>query len=256
MWVTSSVANEYQDELGRRRTERVQRLLASGHLDAAEIGYELDAWHLGVIGMGASAEETVRGLAAGLDRELLSVSGSAEAVWAWFGGQRRLASTDIERLLSAKQAGGVSLAIGEPGRGIDGWRLTHRQAQAAMLIALRSPQRLTRYADVALLAAVLRDKELARSLLEIYLSPLDCEGNCGAVSRETLRAYFAAGCNAAKAAGALAVDRHTVERNLRTIEERLDRSLHICQSELEVALRLEDLGETARLSDDSQSPAR
>ena len=51
-----------------------------------------------------------------------------------------------------RKPAGVSSAIGEPGKGLDGWRLTHRQAQAAMRIALRRPQRLTRYADVALLA--------------------------------------------------------------------------------------------------------
>ncbi len=259
---TASIASEYQHEVERaahspelRRMERVQRLLAGGSVDAAALGYELDAWHLALIAMGAMAEETVRRLAAGLDRQLLSVSRSEETVWAWFGGQRRLAIADLERPLSVKEAAGVSLAIGEPGRGIDGWRLTHRQAQAAILIALHRPQRLTRYADVALLAAVLRDKELATSLVEIHLSPLQDERDGGAVSRETLRAYFAAGCNTATAAAALGVDRHTVQRRLHAIEERLGRLLNTCQPELEVALRLEELGGATRLFGGSQPPA-
>jgi DNA-binding PucR family transcriptional regulator len=150
---------------------------------------------------------------------------------------------------------GVSLAVGAAGRGIDGWRLTHRQAQAAMLVALRRPQMLTRYADVSLLAAVLRDAELARSVVEIHLSPLDGQKD-GAVLRETLHAYFAAGCNAATAAAALRVDRHTVERRLHTIETRLGRALHTCHAELEVALRVQELDDPTRLSDDSQSHAR
>jgi hypothetical protein len=41
------------------------------------------------------------------------------------------------------------------------------------------------------------------------------------------------------------VDRHTVQRRLRKIEERLGRLLHTCLAELEVALRLQELGETA-----------
>jgi DNA-binding PucR family transcriptional regulator len=135
----------------------------------------------------------------------------------------------------------VSLAIGESSKGIDGWRLTHRQAQAAMLVALRRPRRLTWYADVALLAAVLRDQELARSLVEIHLSPLEDRKDGGAVARRTLRAYFAAGCNAATAAAALGVNRHTVERRLHAIEEQLGRLLHTCHAELEVALRVEEL---------------
>ena len=52
------------------------------------------------------------------------------------------------------------------------------------------------------------------------------------------------GCNAATAAAALRVDRHTVERRLNSIETRLGRSLHTCRAELEVALRLEELGDS------------
>ena len=246
---TSSIANEYQQEIERmanspelRRTERVQRLLAGAPVDGRELGYEFDAEHVGVIAMGGRAAETVRALAAGLGRELLVVSRSDETVWAWLGGQRRLAISEIERLLSGRDAAAVSLAVGAPERGLDGWRLTHRQAQAAKLVALRRPQRLTSYADVALLAAVLRDKDLARSLVEIHLSPLGVQRD-GQVSRETLRAYFAAGCNAATAAAALKVDRHTVERRLHTIETRLGHLLPSCRAELEVALRLEELGD-------------
>jgi hypothetical protein len=246
---TASMASQYQEEVERtlrspelRRTERVQRLLAGAPVDLAELGYELDAEHLGVIAMGTRAGETVRALAAGLGCELLSVQRSEETVWAWFGSRRGLAITDIERLLSSTDAAGVSLVIGGPGTGIDGWRLTHRQAQAAMLVALHRPQRLTLYADVTLLAAVLRDRELARSLVEVHLSPLGSQRD-GAVSRETLRAYFAAGCNAATAAAALGVNRHTVERRLHAIETTLGRLLHTCHAELEVALRLEELGD-------------
>ena len=59
--------------------------------------------------------------------------------------------------------------------------------------------------------------------------------------RETLRAYFDAGFNAATAAAALEVDRHTVQRRLRKVEEALGRLLHTCHAELEVALVLEEL---------------
>jgi len=248
---TSSIASEYQDEAQRmahspelRRNERVQRLLAGAPVDAADIDYEFDAEHLGMIAMGARAGEAVRGLAAGLGCELLAVSRSNETVWAWLGAQRRIAFADIQSLLAGKKAAEVSLAIGGPARGIDGWRLTHRQAQAAMLVALRRPQPVTRYADVALLATALRDDTLAKSLEEIYLLPLG-SGKDGAVSRKTLRAYFAAGRNAATAAAALSVDRHTVERRLHAIETRLGRLLHTCHAELEVALRLEELGDDA-----------
>lgn len=259
---TALMAHEYQREVERtanspelRRSERVQRLLAGAPADTAKLGYEFDAEHLGMIAMGAKAAEAVRALAGALGRELLSVPRGDDTVWAWLGGRRALDISELERFISAKAPAGVSLAVGGSASGIDGWRLTHRQAEAAMLVAQRRPQKLTAYADVSLLAAVLRDRELAGSLVEVHLSPLDGHRD-SAVSRATLRAYFAAGCNAATAAAALRVDRHTVERRLNSIETRLGRSLLSCRAELEVALSLEELGEPPGPSDDGQPPTR
>jgi DNA-binding PucR family transcriptional regulator len=78
-------------------------------------------------------------------------------------------------------------------------------------------------------------------LRETYLVPLDEHGDSGLVLRETLRAYFAAGFNAATAAAALEIDRHTVQRRLRKVEETLGQLLPSCHAELEVALSLEKL---------------
>ena len=43
----------------RRRVERVRRLLASESVDLAGLGYELDGWHLGVIGAGVGAGQAI-----------------------------------------------------------------------------------------------------------------------------------------------------------------------------------------------------
>jgi DNA-binding PucR family transcriptional regulator len=145
----------------------------------------------------------------------------------------------------APPPGGVILALGEPARGIEGWRLTHRQAQAALVVALRRGGRermtLTRYADVALLASALKDEALARALIDIYLSPLEDSRNSGPMLRETLRAYLAAERSVSSTAAALGVVRKTVESRLRTAEEKIGRTLHPCPAELEVALLLDEL---------------
>jgi DNA-binding PucR family transcriptional regulator len=49
----------------------------------------------------------------------------------------------------------------------------------------------------------------------------------------------------------LKVDRHTVKRRLHKIEESLGRALHTCQAELELALRLEALGEITEIETSS-----
>ncbi len=256
--ITSAYGDELQQkELSpeRRRTQLVHALLAGQAVDPAELDHNLDEWHLAVIATGAAAPQAVRNIAGALDRRLLSVAHGAESVWTWLSGRRRLAATDIERWLSAEGHPNVLLAVGEPGRGIDGWRLTHRQAQAALLVALRrpKPQRLTRYADVALLASALRDDVLARSLIEIFLSPLDGQRDGGAVSRETLRAYFTSGNNIKVAAAALGVERRTVAYRLQKAEERLGRRLDTHHAELEVALSLEVLYQDSIHTNGTQS---
>lgn len=56
--------------------------------------------------------------------------------------------------------------------------------------------------------------------------------------RETLKAYLATGLNVSSTAAALGVNRRTVTRRLRSVEESLGRPLETCVADLEVALRL------------------
>ena len=248
----AAVASEYMAELelmrrspAQRVAERVKRLLAGdAPFDAEGLDYEFEAWHLGLVITGARAEVSARTLAAGVNREPLVVKRSDSSAWAWLGGRQPLDLDDVQRYLAAGVLGDVTLAVGEPRWGVDGWRLSHHEAKAAQQVMLRRSQPLIRASSVILLAAVLRDEALARSLRETYLAPLDGQGDSGSVLRETLRAYFAAGFNAATAAAALEIDRHTVQRHLRKVEEALGRLLPSCHAELEVALRLEELDDS------------
>lgn len=225
----------------RRRVERVRRLLAGDRCDTGELGYELSGWHLGLIASGQGAAPALSQVAASLRNRLLCVSRGEDLAWGWLEGRSEVPVEDLERALAAC-ARGLRLAVGEPARELEGWRLTHRQAQAALRVGLLQSQPVTRYADVGLIASVLHDDELAGSFVRIYLTPLGARQDGGAVLRQTLSAYFAAERNASSAASALGVTRHTVENRLRTIEEKLGQSLRTRQAELEVALRLEELG--------------
>jgi hypothetical protein len=257
--LTVSIADEYERELEgaerspeQRRAERVQRLLDGVPVDVGGLGYRLDGWHVCVIAVGAGATQAIRGVAATLGRELLLVVHDAE-VWAWLGGQRKPSMSDVERVLSAQEYACVSLAVGEAARGVQGWRLTHREAQAALLVALHRneipqngippAQTLTRYLDVAFEAVALQDEALADSLIERYLLPLDGMGIGGQAARRTLRALFDTEYNVASAAHPLKVHRSSVHRWREEIERRLGYRLHEHQAEIEVALRIEELRE-------------
>jgi len=248
--IVLAVADSYKQELEsrrmtveHRRAEEVRRLLAGEPQDAIELGYDLDGWHLGVVATGPGAPPALRELAAHLDRRLLLARPGGAEVWGWLGGTRRMeAQKPIERARAETRAALV-VAIGEPGRGVSGWRLTHRQAKAALPVALRSETRVVSYCDVALLASVLDDEVLVNSLTETYLLPMAAERDGGATLREALRAYFAADRSVTSAAAALGVSRQTVKARLHSVEERIGRPLDACGMDLEIALRLWELRE-------------
>ena len=222
----------------QRRAERVRRLLAGEQLDTSGLSYEFEGHHLALVAAGPGAESALREIAQGLDCRLLMVSPEEGLAWAWLGARR--AQNPSELGIEAGEGEGPSIAIGEPGEGLSGWRLSHRQAAAALAVARRGGESVVRYRDVALLASVLRDELLVTSLRQIYLEPLEAERDGGELLRETLRAYFAADRNVSSAAAALGVDRSTIARRLREIEARIGCSLPTCGLEFEVALRLPD----------------
>jgi PucR-like helix-turn-helix protein/diguanylate cyclase with GGDEF domain len=227
-----------------QRAERIRRLLSGELLDTSELAYALDIWHLGLLVVGAGADEAVREIAVTIDRRLLFVSDGGETLWAWLGGRRKHDSAELKRVAEAQWPSHMCLALGEPAYGLAGWRLTHQQAKAALPIALCGPERLVRYGEVALLASILQDDLLVTSLRQLYLTPLTEERDGGQTLRETLRAYFTAGRNASSAAAALGVSRRTVANRLRSIERRLDRPLGAALPEVEAALCLQEFDAT------------
>ena len=246
----ASIAAEYRLELERvnrsgerRLLGRVIGLLDGSSTDITEMAYDFDGWHTGLIAQGGGGASLLRRLGLRLGLETLEVARTDETTWMWLGGGRPVAFADVERCVSPGALAGLSVAVGEPARGIAGWRLTHQQARAALPIAIQTPDRLLRYGADPLVASALQDETLRASLAQIYVDPLSADTDGGAAARATLRAYFAARGNVAAAAQGLMVDRHTVERRLRKVEERLDRPIHLCSPQLELALRLDALSD-------------
>ena len=225
----------------QHQARRIERLLAGEIVDTSAIGYEFDGWHLGLIAAGPDAQEALRELARALGLNPLLLKRDEGAVWAWLGARRRPDSSLAKASAEAGWPAEALLAIGEPGEGIAGWRLTHRQAAAALPLARRSPAAVVRYAEVALLASTLQDDLLVTSLRRLYLEPLEAERDGGKALRQTLRAYFAAERNVSSTAMALGVHWQTIKNRLKTVEERVGRPLMSCASALELALALESI---------------
>jgi PucR C-terminal helix-turn-helix domain/GGDEF-like domain len=223
-----------------RRRECVKSLLAGEQVDHSELGYDLDGHHLALMAKGEGAPEAMRLLATKLDRRLLAVCREEESSWAcWLGGRRPLEPRQALRALGEIPLERVIVTVGEPGEGLAGWRLSHRQAKAALPIAERRGKAVLHYADVVLLTSILRDDLVTTSLHQLYLEPLEATADGGRVARETLRAYFAAERNISSTAVVLDVDRRTVTNRIRAIEELFGRPLKDIAAELETALRLD-----------------
>jgi DNA-binding PucR family transcriptional regulator len=236
-------SKERPDSAAARNARRLRRLLAGELLDTSEIAYEFDVSHVGMVGVGSGVLSWIREFAKAQDRRLLVMPGGEDMVCAWLGGRRRL-PLDEALAVAEHLPPEDALAFGEPAEGLVGWRLTHSQAMAALPVARRGLRKTVRYADVALVASMLRDELLCTSLRKMYLAPLSEERDGGAVLWETLSAYFAAGRNISSAAAALGVSRRTVANRLRTIEARLDRPIDAAMPDLEAALRLRTLDVT------------
>lgn len=232
----------------RRQAERIERLLAGEPVDTSSIPYGFEGWHLGVAAVGAGAERLVRGLAASFDCLLLLLRREEGLVWAWLGSRARLDPGQLLRTVESggdRQIGGEPsppIAVGEPATGLSGWRLTHRQALAALPVARGCPEHIARYGAAALFTAALQDELLATSLRALYLEPLEAERDGGETLRKTLRAYLSTEANASSAAAKLGISRQAVARRLRSAESIISRPLSGCLPDLDVALRLAEFG--------------
>jgi PucR C-terminal helix-turn-helix domain/GGDEF-like domain len=244
-----AVSEEYAREAQSRPTTTAEwrrehiRALLSGRQPSGELelDYDLGGNHLALMARGVSALEAVRALAQKLDRRLLADRLVEEPVWAcWLGGRSSLAPEQVLRTLDDSPALPIVLGLGERGEGITGWRLSYRQAKAALSIAERQGRSILRYADVAVLASVLRDDLGSVSLRRLYLEPLESARDGGKVARETLRAYFATQRNVSSTAAVLGVDRRTVTNRLRAVEDLFGRPLQDFATDLETALQLAD----------------
>jgi hypothetical protein len=246
--LVASITEEYNREAGgrcrtseERRAAQVRMLLGGEPIAIDDLDYEFDAWHTALVATGSRARTVIRAIAASLGRRLLAIAADDGAVWAWLGGDRELPAAEAVRSAESSWSGALALAIGEPGHGIEGWRFTHRQARAALPVALRESPGIISYSEAALVASALQDDVLAATLAKTYLAPFESEKDGGKALRRTLQAYLAAGQNVSSAAAALGVSRQTVKNRLGLAERLYGRPLGARAPEIETALRLHEI---------------
>jgi len=237
------------------RAARVRVLLGGQpiDIDATEsaLGYRLRQRHIGLI---AWVTDTPRGsegltrldqLASAAARVLgspgrpLFVPRDETLAWIWLAASGDMVVSG-EALAKAFDNGDSSVRIvaGEPGYGLDGFRLTHQQAVRTQDLALAAKpgSRLTTFANVGAVALICADMSAARSWVWGMLADLALDDEPHARLRETLQVFLSTG-SYTTTAERLVLHKNSVQYRIRKAEDALGGPISDRGADLELALR-------------------
>ena len=174
-------------------------------------------------------------------KALTHVAGSRD-LWCWVATADSPQEAALAMLEPALRGRDVRVAMGFPGRGIEGFRSSHPEAQAAQRLSLVAKHRqpVVAYRDVEMLSLALENDDLLRRMVEREVGPLyadpSAERNLAPV-RETVLTYLTNRMNVEATADQLFVHKNTVRYRLARAEELLGRQLSQRPAQLELALR-------------------
>lgn len=156
---------------------------------------------------------------------------------------------------------GVHAAFGTPVEGVAGFRRSHREAEQAERVerlrreAGRTSRHATAYADVAVVALLTTDLDVAGDFVRRELAGLADRSAAMEALRTTLRQDIDAECSLVDVARRLHVARETVTYRVKRAQEVLGRDLDERRLALHAALALaEELGDAVLVPRDAERP--
>lgn len=250
---------ERQRLLAQRLTDRremVTSIIAGENISAdvaqRTLGIDLDQHHVAFVlwlgesprSLGVHGElERVAGRAA---RELhcpgvLTVPRDDATAWVWVSRSRPFEGDHVGAFSFVHdELGHVRAAVGDPCRGLAGFRRSHLTARDAHRIAISdgSAAAITAYRDVSLVALLSADTERARWFVADELGELAADDPGTAELRLTLLSYLDAGGSLVSTASALRRHRNTIIHRLRRVEQLLGYPITQRRQHLHAALQL------------------
>lgn len=222
---------------------------------SARLGYELRRHHVAAVlavdpSAGADAVlslEREAFAAAGVlgARDVLVIPAGAAVLWAWFGSLQPPAPGQLAALERHLPTDGIRLAVGRPAAGLEGFRVTHQEAQQAARFWDVSPvsSSTVSYRAVEVVSLLAADLDRARRFVQCELGPLSEPTPAAAETRHTLMAFLTCGGSHTHAAEILHMHPNTVYKKVRRAEELLPAPIAERRVELTNALILaESLG--------------
>ena len=238
---------------GAIRSARVMSVLAGGAVDITEtektIGYPSRQTHRGAVAWVddtaprpdrlSHLERLVSRLAEHHHsaRSPLVIAPDDSTVWAWL--PVTAAPVEDEHAMPFESEEGTWVALGDPAAGVDGFRLTHRQARRAQIVAMaaepkRAP-RLTESRQAGMVGLMCADLDAVQAWVHEVLGRLAIDDEGTARLRATVRAFLSAGGSYTAAAQTLLLHKNTVQYRIRKQETR-GRPLADGRLDVEVAL--------------------
>jgi PucR C-terminal helix-turn-helix domain/GGDEF-like domain len=236
-------------------TMRVKSVLAGENFDltAAQtaLGYRLLQHHLGVILWADSTADhdplehlghvaSALAVAAGSPQAPLFVPCDETSAWAWLAiTPAAVLRCDEPQAVLANRELPVSIALGEPASGVDGFRRTHQQALHAQSVALAAGPHhapVTYFIDVAPIAMMCADIESAREWVKETLGALAIDSERNTRLRDTARVFLKSGGSYTTTADQLFLHRNTAQYRVQKAEELRGRPFREGRLDVELAL--------------------
>ena len=162
-------------------------------------------------------------------------------VWAWLPAPA-LRLESVAHTFTAELDEAISVAGGEPARGLAGFRLTHSQARQAHAVAtaarLTDGRRMTLSAQVGPVALMCGDLDATAAWVRRTLGRLATDDETHARLRDTLWSFLSNGSSYTAAAHELILHKNTVQYRVRKAEDVLGRPVQERRLELELALQV------------------
>lgn len=231
-----------------RRERLVARLLAGEPHGIAEVettlGWRMAGTHVATVvwsevGLGDASTSLLRAVFTWLgDPHGLAMPGPASEWYGWTTAESEPGTAPGE-LREALAAIGARVAVGEPGKGLQGFIASRRQADAARRMARYLPdETVVRHRDVALLHLLLADAPAASAFAKRELGELSEPQHAGL--RTTARSYLENGSDTTAAAAALGLHRNTVMRRIERASALLGAPVDHRAREVHAALLVRD----------------
>lgn len=174
--------------------------------------------------------------------QLLTVPTGSQRLWAWISTTAPDYRTPTD-IASAPSSSTVRVALGNPAPGVDGFRTSHREAQAAHDLQDRvlDRRRLIRFSDVELAHLIEGNPQAAATFVRRELRGLGGADANSAQLRRTLRIFLAHNRSYDAAARQLGVHKNTVRYRIQRAEEHLGHPIETTRLKLELALEYLDI---------------